>query len=42
MPLPFGVRKKTAQAQASGYFEGEIVPVSIPQRKKGFRCGFRG
>jgi acetyl-CoA acetyltransferase family protein len=27
-------QEKTAQAQASGYFEGEIVPVSIPQRKK--------
>jgi len=27
-------QEKTAQAQASGYFKGEIVPVSIPQRKK--------
>ena len=27
-------QEKTAQAQASGYFEGEIVPVSTPQRKK--------
>lgn len=27
-------QEKTTQAQASGYFEGEIVPVSIPQRKK--------
>ena len=27
-------QEKTAKAHASGYFEGEIVPVSIPQRKK--------
>lgn len=27
-------QEKTAAAQATGFFEGEIIPVSIPQKKK--------
>ena len=27
-------QEKTAAAQASGFFDGEIIPVSIPQKKK--------
>jgi acetyl-CoA acetyltransferase family protein len=27
-------QEKTATAQASGFFDGEIIPVSIPQKKK--------